>query len=178
MYFYYSVIMTKKASSIWYNEATLGKRDRKNLKERIDIVDWSARMCSWKAGRNFKGLCPFHQEKTPSFVVSADRQLWRCFGCYVALEEMQSHFSWKWKMFHFRRHCGTLPKNMESLETHHIDNAVADSKDWYRQPEGGWVLSLHPDVFSYWQTCPRILGKRGVSEKIIKTFRLGYAPSS
>ncbi|MDP3880570.1 MAG: DNA primase [bacterium] len=52
------------------------------VKEKIDVVDFIGEYIRLKgAGKNFKGLCPFHKEKTPSFVVSADRQVWHCFGC-------------------------------------------------------------------------------------------------
>ena len=51
------------------------------IKKKIDIVVLiSSFIPIKKAGRNYKGLCPFHQERTPSFVVSPDRQIWHCFG--------------------------------------------------------------------------------------------------
>lgn len=52
------------------------------VRDRIDIVDLVGRYVGLKkAGRTFKGLCPFHQEKTPSFVVTPERGTYHCFGC-------------------------------------------------------------------------------------------------
>ena len=52
------------------------------IRDRVSIVSLiGERIPLKKAGRNFKGLCPFHGEKTPSFNVSDDKQIYHCFGC-------------------------------------------------------------------------------------------------
>jgi DNA primase len=53
-----------------------------DLLARVDIVDViDARVPLKKAGKDYKACCPFHEEKTPSFTVSADKQFYHCFGC-------------------------------------------------------------------------------------------------
>lgn len=56
--------------------------DVEKVKQKIDIADLISEYIPLKkAGRNFKAICPFHNEKTPSLVVSPERQIWHCFGC-------------------------------------------------------------------------------------------------
>src|SRR3989344_1470951 len=66
------------------------------VKAKVDIIEViSSYLPLKKAGRNFSALCPFHGEKTPSFMVSAERQAYKCFGCgesgdvFTFLEKME-----------------------------------------------------------------------------------------
>ncbi len=57
------------------------QKDTDRIKEKLDIVDFlRSYITLLPAGKNFKALCPFHQEKTPSFIISPERQTWHCFG--------------------------------------------------------------------------------------------------
>ena len=63
------------------------------IKSRLDIVDTISRYIELKqSGSNFKGLCPFHEEKTPSFFIFPKTQTWRCFGsCTIGGDIFEFH---------------------------------------------------------------------------------------
>src|SRR5256885_16994619 len=66
------------------------------VKERVDIVQLiGERVALKRAGKVYKGLCPFHSEKTPSFQVDPDRRNYHCFGC----SESGDCFTWLEKQF-------------------------------------------------------------------------------
>src|SRR5437763_16062474 len=69
--------------------------DKELVRQKIDIVDLLNEFIQVKkTGRNFKANCPFHNEKSPSFVVSPDRQIWHCFGCFPPGEKIKTPFGY------------------------------------------------------------------------------------
>jgi len=143
------------------------------LKQTIDIVDVVGNYVELKKnGSNFKGLCPFHDEKTPSFIVSPSKQFYKCFGCGAggdaikflmeyeklsypeAIEKLASQYN-----FTLRYTKGAQSGNRER----HILETVGQ---WYRAN-----LDHHEQAKNY-------LKARGVSLASIEKFSLGYAPSS
>lgn len=65
------------------------------IKEKLDVAEFIRQYVNLSpAGKNLKGLCPFHKEKTPSFIVSPDRQIWHCFGCFPPGQKVKTPFGY------------------------------------------------------------------------------------
>ena len=129
-----------------------------------------------RAGRNWKAKCPFHNEKTPSFMISPERQMWYCFGC----NEGGDIFTFIMKMegLEFRDALKLLAEKAGvQLENRSHDNSGEKSK----------VLEILDVSRKFYQECLKIktgkkafeyLLERGLSKNIIEKFQLGYAPDS
>jgi DNA primase len=152
--------------------------DTETIKEKIDIVDFiKSRIQLNPAGRNFKGLCPFHKEKTPSLVVSPDRQIFHCFGCGIGGDVIK--FLMQYENIEFfealkilaekagveLKRSGIDQKQFTVL--YDINQATKDAFHSYLMQDKGPAKQ----ALSY-------LKERGLSEEIIKEFELGLAPES
>lgn len=154
--------------------------DIDEIKSRINIVDFiGKRVTLKKTGRNFKGLCPFHNEKTPSFIVSPERESWHCFGCgkggdifsFVmeyehvdfpeALEELAEVAGVK-----LTRRVGETPEAKLKQKIYEVNHLASE----YYQ----YLLTDH----TLGAKARDYLKRRGVTDKSIKTFGLGYSPNS
>jgi DNA primase len=136
-----------------------------------------------KAGaQNYSGLCPFHDEKTPSFSVHATRQFFYCFGCGV-----------KGDVFTFVQKIENVTF-VEAVRTLAQKFGMALPKLTYSSPEEAEeaklrtvLLEVHERAVAFFQECLRrpegarareYLAGRGLTQEIIRTFRIGYAPDS
>jgi DNA primase len=82
-----------------------------DLIDRVDIVDViDGRVALKKTGKNYSGLCPFHDEKSPSFSVSPDKQFFHCFGCQESGTALT--FLMKYERMEFVEAVETLAKDM------------------------------------------------------------------
>lgn len=152
--------------------------DLEQIKERIDIVDLvQGYLRLQKSGMNFRGLCPFHNEKTPSFFVSPDRQIWHCFGC----GEGGDHFKFVSKIegLEFLEALRMLAKRA-GVEVKGFDREAASGKTRLYS-----ISELAAKFFEkqLWESdngkkALEYLRGRGLKNEAIKEWRLGYAPNT
>ncbi len=151
----------------------IDKASIEQLKNILDIVDVIGSYIELKkAGSNYKALCPFHEEDTPSFVVSPSKQIFHCFGCGAggdaikfvmeyeklsypeAIEKLASMYNFTLNYTQHQKSGSNLFKALETINELYI-------KTLYSKKE----------ALDY-------LKNRGISSASIEKFELGYAPSS
>jgi DNA primase len=155
---------------------------KQDLLARIDIVEIVGRYVQLKkAGINFKGLCPFHGEKTPSFIVSPSRQTYHCFGCGVhgnAIDFLMEHGG-----LGFIDAVRDLAQQV-GLAVPEDDSTPEERAQAQQQRERQSTLSevLERAATHYrkqLKASPRAidyLKRRGLTGEIAAQFALGYAP--
>lgn len=150
--------------------------------ERSSIVDLvSSYLPLKRAGRNYKACCPFHPEKTPSFIVSADKQIFHCFGCGAGGNALT--FVMQYEKVRFREalealasRCGIpLPEPEKSEYQKSQDNLGKQLLSAYEKACRFYheVLLNDPGAAA----ARAYLKKRGISRETAQHFQLGYAPA-
>jgi len=149
------------------------------VRDRTDIVEVVSRHIPLKkAGRNYKAVCPFHHEKTPSFMVSPAKQIYHCFGCGAGGNVF--NFLMKYERLEFPEAVKELAqkagivvpttssqspeKSSLSDMLHKVNEAAVQ---FYRES----LLKKEMAALSR-----RYLEKRSINTQIIDKFKLGYAP--
>lgn len=145
------------------------------IKERVDIVDLiSSYVKLTRSGKNYIGLCPFHNDHNPSFTVSPDKQLFYCFGCKEGGDAIR--FLMKIEHLSYREALVQLGKRVGIDIDASEDESNGGIRELYR------INDLVTKYFHYilmetqYGKIPReYLGKRGIKKEAIETFKLGYA---
>ena len=152
--------------------------DVDEVKQRLDIVDVVGQYVQLqKAGRNYRALCPFHAERTPSFFVSPERQSWHCFGACGTGGDILS-FVMKKENLEFGEALRLLAERAgvtlaerrpeEEAERNRLREANEAAASFYHRA----LLSSEAG-----QTAKHYLEERGQDLKTIQDFQLGYSPS-
>lgn len=141
------------------------------IKDRLDIVQVIGRYVQLKqTGKNFSGLCPFHKEKTPSFMVSPDLQRYKCFGCGESGD-----------IFNFIQKIENLdfPETLEKL----AKEAGVELKKFETNPKYKVLEEINYTATKYYyrqlalsKEASRYLQERGLTKESIKNFGIGFAP--
>lgn len=153
------------------------------VKDAAQIVDIIGECVSLKrAGANMKGLCPFHAEKTPSFMVNPARQSFHCFGCGEGGDVLS--FMMKYYNLTFpetlknlaQRYQITLPEKQFTSE----DRAKAEKRLKLFDANERAARMYHEYLLSHSESeqARAYLQKREVSQEMLNSFKLGYAPDS
>ncbi len=147
------------------------------IKSRLDIVDIISEYVPLKkAGQNWKGLCPFHTEKTPSFMVSPSKQIYHCFGCGSGGDIFT--FLIKYENLSFQEALRALAKKagveLKGSQKHAV---MVEQKEE--------LLNLHRDALLFYQQSLRrnsravdYLKNRGITSEAQELFSIGYAPNT
>jgi DNA primase len=149
----------------------------KNAADIVDVVSESVLLK--KAGKNYIGLCPFHSEKTPSFTVSPDKQIFHCFGCSTggnvfSFLMKQDGVSFPEAARHLAKHYGVdIPDRPLSPEQQKKISQRESLLDINRRAGDFYHQALLNS--SAGQTARSYLAKRGISQQTIVDFKLGYA---
>jgi len=144
-----------------------------NLKNRLDIVDVVGEYLELKkSGANFKANCPFHGEKTPSFVVSPSKQIFHCFGCGVGGDAIK--FVMEYEKLNY-------PETIEKLASRynvHLEYTEED-RDTKKQKRILEELNhFYRRKFDKDFKAKEYIISRGIFESSVEKFEIGFAPSS
>ncbi len=152
------------------------------IRDTADIVDIVSEVVRLKkAGKNYLGLCPFHSEKTPSFTVNREKQIFHCFGCHEGGNVFS--FLMKYQGISFPEAARMLARryNIEipSAEASPAQKKAASEKEKLRE--------VNRQAAEFFHACLKDgrLGKkalaylenRGITSDICDTFQLGFAPA-
>ncbi|MGI6607082.1 MAG: DNA primase [Peptococcia bacterium] len=153
-----------------------------DLRNRVDIVDIIKEYVPLKKqGQNYKGLCPFHSEKTPSFVVSPHKQIYHCFGCgkggnvYTFLMD-RGGLSFLDAVAHLAQRCGIPLPQGELTPEKARQNSLRER--YYHINEMAVQFFQQGLEDRRGQQAKQYLQKRGINNELITKFSLGYAPDS
>jgi len=151
------------------------------IKQRLDIVDVVSDYATLKkSGRNFKALCPFHTEKTPSFFVFPERQSWRCFGSCATGGDIFS-FVMKKEGIDFGQALRLLAERAGvTLVSKQRDKAEGEQWERLYQANEAAALFYHHSLLNTKgaQIARSHLEQRGISPETVKSFQLGFSPDS
>ncbi|MDO9208155.1 MAG: DNA primase, partial [Sulfuricurvum sp.] len=142
------------------------------LKARLDIVDVVGSYVELKrSGANFKAPCPFHDEKSASFMVNAQRQRYHCFGCGVDGDAIK--FTMEYEKLNYPEAIEKLAASV-NFTLHYTDNNERKERSILLETLSEWYQKLlgdNPAASSY-------LHERGIFASSIEKFGIGYAPTS